>query len=48
MRRPRLFDELTHELLDLTVAEKGVGHALYAVNIDCCSCCCCCCGFIDC
>ena len=29
-----MFTELTNELLDLKVEEKGYGHALYAVEND--------------
>jgi hypothetical protein len=40
-----VFTELTQELLDLTVTEKGTGEALYAATDDPCSsstvlCCC--------
>jgi hypothetical protein len=34
-----MFAELTEELLDLTVNEKGFRHALYAKNQDPGSCC---------
>ena len=40
-----MFKELTEELLDLTVREKGYRSALYALNVDCCSCSCCACLF---
>ncbi len=40
-----MFKELTEELLDLTVTEKGYGNALYAVrSIILCCCMSCSCG----
>ena len=41
-----MFEVLTEELLDLTVSQRGLRRAFYAVNIDCCSCTCCCCCVI--
>jgi hypothetical protein len=43
-----MFKELTQELLDLTVVEKGYGNALYATNKagGACSACCTCCNCI--
>jgi hypothetical protein len=45
LEEAQLFNELTQELLDLTVTEKGVGLAVYAAADDPCSsssalCCC--------
>ena len=37
-----MFEQLTQELLDLTVTEKGYRNALYAAKWDCCACCSCC------
>lgn len=40
-----MFDELTRELLDLSVQVKGEVGSLFAMVIDCCSCSCCGCVF---
>ena len=37
-----MFEQLTEELLDLTVTVKGRQAAAYAMVLSCCSCCCCC------
>jgi hypothetical protein len=39
-----MFDELTEELLDLTVTVKGEQAGRFAFLVTCCSCCCCCKG----
>jgi hypothetical protein len=39
-----MFKRLTDDLLELTATDHGVGRALFALNVDCCSCSCCCCA----
>jgi hypothetical protein len=36
-----MFDELTHDLLDLTASVKGERQSYFAMVLSCCSCCCC-------
>jgi hypothetical protein len=40
-----MFDELTHELLDLTASVRGERTGLFAAVIDCCCCSSCACLF---
>lgn len=40
-----MFEHLTDELLDLSVAVKGRKASAFAMLVTCCSCCCCCSNF---
>jgi hypothetical protein len=40
-----MFETLTSDLLDLSVAVKGRKASAFAMLVVCCSCCCCCSGF---
>lgn len=40
-----MFEDLTSDLLDLSVAVKGRKASAFAMLVVCCSSCCCCSGF---